>query len=341
MKNVVNLFANIGVGEAYLEDIGFKTIIANEIDPERCAIYQHIYPDADVVCGDISHDNVQKDILQKIAGRKIELIIATPPCQGFSTLNAKCKDDQRNFLIYHAINLVKKIKPKYIMIENVKRSLSQIIDGKSLLDWIKNSLNSYCVESHVLDAADYGTPQHRNRSIILCSKSGWNLPNKQKKITLKKAIGHLPSLESASDSSRKWHFAQKHSCNHINWMKHTPTGKSAFENKKHFPKVTKNGKSRKIKGFSNTYKRMEWDKPANTLIAGCTMISSSNTVHPGRKKEDGTYSDARTFSILEGMIIMGLPEDWNLPESVPYRKIMHYIGEGVCPRLVKALVEML
>jgi DNA (cytosine-5)-methyltransferase 1 len=71
------------------------------------------------------------------------------------------------------------------------------------------------------------------------------------------------------------------------------------------------------------------------------MISSSNTVHPGRKKSDGTYSDARTFSVLEAMLIMGLPFGWKLPEGIAYRKAIHYIGEGLCPRVLKALLEPL
>ena len=343
MKNVVNLFANIGVGKAYLEDIGFKTIVANEIDPERVAIYEHIYPDVEVVCGDITLESIQKDILDKIKNRDVELVIATPPCQGFSTLNSKCKDDERNHLIYHAISLIKDINPKYVMIENVQRSLSHVIEGKVLIEWIRDSLSNYDVKAHIMDSADYGTPQHRRRSIILCGKKSepkWKLPEKQKKITLRDAIDDLLSLESGGhDPDEFWHRAHKHSEHHIRWMKHTPTGQSAFDNVKHFPEVTKNGEKRRIKGFKNTYKRMEWDQPAFTLIAGCTMISSSNTVHPGRPLGNDTYSDARTFTVLEGMRIMGLPDNWNLPKDTSYRKAMYHIGEGVCPRLVEALVK--
>ena len=84
---------------------------------------------------------------------------------------------------------------------------------------------------------------------------------KQEKISVIDAIGHLPSIESGENSGIKWHYAKKHSEKHIEWMSNTPTGKSAFDNIIYFPQ--KNG--RKIKGFKNTYKRMEWYKPLQLL----------------------------------------------------------------------------
>jgi DNA (cytosine-5)-methyltransferase 1 len=103
--------------------------------------------------------------------------------------------------------------------------------------------------------------------------------------------------------------------------------------------VVENGKKRRIKGFANTYKRMHWDEPAPTLIKGAHMISSSNTVHPGRLRKDGLYNNARTLSVLEAMIVMGLPSDWPLPTNISYTKAINYLGEGFCPKVVEALVK--
>ena len=89
------------------------------------------------------------------------------------------------------------------------------------------------------------------------------------------------------------------------WMKNTPTGQTAFNNKIHYPQ--KDG--RKIKGFQTTYKRIDWDKPSPTVTMCNGAISSQNNVHPGNLLTDGTYSDARVMSIRELLVLCGLPED--------------------------------
>ena len=63
--NVVSLFANIGIGEAYLKSIGFNVIVANELEPKRANIYKQIYPDTEVVCGDIRERKVIDEIIKE------------------------------------------------------------------------------------------------------------------------------------------------------------------------------------------------------------------------------------------------------------------------------------
>jgi DNA (cytosine-5)-methyltransferase 1 len=121
-------------------------------------------------------------------------------------------------------------------------------------------------------------------------------------------------------------------------MKNTPSGKSAFENPVYFPQKP-NGK--RLKGFSATYMRMEWDKPAPTITMRNDAISSQSNVHPGRLQKDGTYSDARVLSILELLILSSLPQDWNIPEWASEILIRQVIGESVPPKLIKEIVEMI
>ena len=56
--NVVSLFANIGIGEAYLKGLGFNVVVANELEPRRVEIYRQIYPDTEMICGDITDEGV-------------------------------------------------------------------------------------------------------------------------------------------------------------------------------------------------------------------------------------------------------------------------------------------
>jgi len=170
----------------------------------------------------------------------------------------------------------------------------------------------------------------------------WVFPQKvnTEPITLQTAIGHLPSLESGQTSDIKHHNSKKHNENHILWMKHTPSGKTAMNNEIYYPNVD----GRKIKGFSTTYKRMEWDKPAPTVTMMNGSILSQNNVHPGREYLQDVvtlYSDARVLTIHELLIVTGLPIDWDIPEWASDTLIRHLLGECVLPKVVYHLVKNL
>ena len=164
----------------------------------------------------------------------------------------------------------------------------------------------------------------------------WQHPDKCGKVTLEEAIGHLPSLEAGEHSDIKWHYARKHKINQIECMKHTPTGKSAFENDIYYPKKVS---GEKIKAYNTTYRRMRWDEPASTITMRNDAISSQTNVHPGRLKKDGTYSDARVLTPLELMLLSSLPCDWNIPDDTPERLIRQCLGECIPPLMIKKIVS--
>ena len=213
------------------------------------------------------------------------------------------------------------------------------VDGKKIkiIDYVKSLTElGYFINYSVKDAADFGTPQHRKRAIILISKfKKWEFPKPQKQITVKDAIGNLPSLESGEESNIKYHNAKKHNADHILWMKHTPTGKTALLNDVYYPQ--KDG--RRIKGYNTTYKRIEWDEPAPTITMCNGGISSQNNVHPGRKLMDGTYSDARVLTILELLRLSGMPDDWNIPSWASDNLIRMVIGEAFPPKFASSMIS--
>ena len=148
------------------------------------------------------------------------MLVATPPCQGLSSIgkNKTQKDfenDERNFLIFDVFDIIDKSDFEYILIENVPRFLKMYFpynrDVLLLEDILKLKYkNQYVIEIDVLNACDYGVPQTRPRAIIRLYKHGlkWNLPKKKSVITLENSIGHLPSLESNESSNIKWHFSK-------------------------------------------------------------------------------------------------------------------------------------
>lgn len=371
----LSLFANIGVAEAYLKEIGVDVKVANELVKRRADLYSAIYPDTEMICGDITDKNIFNKILDESLKNEIEVIMATPPCQGMSTAGQQLKGDKRNELIIPVLKMVKKIKPKYVFIENVPMFLKTEIDydnSKILIpDLIKKVLGKdYHIEISIIDTKDYEVPQMRERAIILLSsksvKAIWHLPPKSDKlVTLKDAIGNLPEvdpfikdvskeelLEMFPDFEKKkkhalkiskWNNPPHHIKRQVEVMRYTPSGCSAFANEKHKP-VKEDGTF--VKGYFNTYKRQNWDTPAYTVTMDNRKISSQNNVHPGRfigKSADGydLYSDPRALTLYELMIVSSLPTNWNIPSNTPEAFLRSTIGEGIPPLFVKKLFNNL
>ena len=372
----LSLFANVGIAEAYLEEIGIDVVVANEIDPKRTAFYSHIYPKTNMITGDITDSKIENKVVEYAIRNKVELILATPPCQGMSTAGKMYKWDVRNTLICHAVEIIKKIKPKYVFLENVPQQLTTKIkyNGEIIRipDYVKKELEEQYIfnDNFVIEAADYGVPQFRERAIMLLVRRDlnwkWNFPSKTGIVTLEEALGNLPSVDpeiydvsydemikllpeyeekkKVALEVSKWHYPPKHVYRQVVSMMHTPTGATAFDNIEQFQPRKKNGEL--VSGFRNTYKRQNWDKPGTTVTMYNREISSQGNVHPGRligkdKLGYDVYSDARVMTIYELMIMTSLPRDWNIPDGVTDHFIRCVIGEGIPPLLVKKIMEEL
>lgn len=341
----VSLFSSAGLAECYLHKVGIEIIIANEILEERANLYKKLYPSTKMICGDI----LQEDIFHKIiknAPQNVDFLLASPPCQGMSVAGKnrnqkQMLEDKRNFLVFKVIEFIEIKKPKYVLIENVPAflRLKFSFNGKMLniTEILQKKFKDYEIQANIYDSAEYGVAQTRKRSIVKMYKKGliWKEPNKEQSISVKDVIGNLPSLEAGERSHLKWHFARKHTKNHIECMRHTKTGDSALNNKIYFP-LDKNGK--KVKAYNTTYRRIKWDEPAPTITIRNDAISSQLNVHPGRLRKDGTYSDARVLTPLELMLLSSLPADWNIPQDTPELLIRRCIGECIPPLLIQKIV---
>lgn len=342
----LSLFSSSGIGETYLSRIGVDIKTANEIIEKRADLYKKLYPKCNMICGDIRDEQVFDEIIKSSQG--IDFLLASPPCQGMSIVGKNRHqdtmiEDSRNYLINYVFDAIEILHPKFVMIENVPALLKFKLpyNGElfTVLEILKTKFGSeYEIEGRVVDAADYGVPQTRLRAIIKMYPHhfSWKWPDAvEHKITVREAIGHLPSLESGESSEIKWHFARKHDERHVLWMKHTVTGTSAFSNEVFYPQK-KDGS--RIKGYESSYRRIKWDEPAPTITIRNDAISSQRNVHPGRLKEDGTYSDARVLTPYELMILTSLPPDWNIPDDTPEILIRQIIGESIPPMMVEKIV---
>lgn len=372
---VLSLFANIGVAEAYLKEIGFDVLVANELIERRAILYSKIYPETHMICGDITEKYIFDKIIKEALDNKIDIILATPPCQGMSTVGQMLKNDERNTLICQVIEAIKKIKPKYVMIENVPSFFkTEIIVEKEkvlipkLLD--EELGKDYYIYKDIVDMKDYSVPQTRERAIVLLTRKDqmmkWIIPEKDNIIiTMRDAIGNLPKLDpfiidvdekelltilphyyeraKQAKTISKWHIPPHHIKRQVLVMQHTPSGQTAFNNKFYYP-VRADGKA--VKGFKNTYKRQNWDAPAYTVTMDNRKISSQNNVHPGLKEYidsngEQIYSDARVLTLYELMKIMSIPDDWPIPDNTSEAFLRRIIGEGIPPLFVKKVFETL
>ena len=346
----LSLFAGAGIGEAFIQNAGVDIVVANELVPCRAALYESVYPECEMICGDISDESIFNKIITA-CDSNIDFIIASPPCQGMSVAGKNRKQnemqiDKRNYLFKYVIKAIKALSPTYILVENVPMLLKFMCEYKneecSIEDIFKNEFSSeYNIEAKILDSSDYGVPQTRLRAIIKMHSHNrkWNFPNKcTDKVTVKQAIGHLPSLEANEKSCIKWHFARNHSTENIAWMRHTPTGKSAFSNEVYFPKKLD---GTRVKGYESSYRRIRWDAPAPTITIRNDCIASQRNVHPGHKLKDGTFSDARVLTPLELMLLSSLPVEWGIPEDTPELLIRQCIGESIPPLMIEKIVKMI
>ena len=343
--NALSLFAGGGIGETYFDHIHVHTVIANELLQDRADIYKYRFPKTDMIVGDIKEK--KEEIINKSKKQNIDLLVATPPCQGMSNLGKRNYElDERNYLIFDVFDIIDALLPNYIFIENVPKFLKMYYPHNGNIELLPDILNKkygdlYDIKLGVYNAVDYGVPQSRKRAIIRFYKKGlneWKDPIKQPHKTLRDAIGDLPSIESGEDSGIPYHYGPKHSEKHIETIKHTPTGKSAFDNPIYYPK---RDDGQRVSGYHNTYKRLDWDAPCPTRTMNSNAISGSNNCHPGRLLPDGTYSDARTLSLLELFIVTSLPRDIKFPKDATEKLLRQIIGEGIPPMMSKAFIEQI
>lgn len=371
----LSLFSNIGVAEAYLEEIGIEVVVANEMVKRRAELYSAIYPNTNMICGDILEKDIQEKIVKESIKKKIDVIIATPPCQGISRAGHQKEDDERNKLILPTVDLILRIEPRYVFFENVSLFYETYITHKNekilISDYIKRKLSDqYNIDEFNINTKDYSVPQTRERAIVLMTnrkeKKVWKLPDPDSYVvTLEDAIGSLPSLDpyikDVSEDERntifpdyykkkeialgvsKWHNPPEHIKRQVIVMMHTPSGCTAFDNAKYKP-VKANGEL--VRGYKSTYRRLRWKDPASTVTMDNRKISSQNNVHPGRylgvdENGDVLYSDARALTVYELMKISSIPDNWNIPIDTPEAFLRSVIGEGIPPLFVKKVFENL
>ena len=289
------------------------------------------------ICGDMTSQETKDKVFAELDLWKntfnvtdLDVLIATPPCQGMSVANHKKKDElKRNSLVVESIKMVDAIKPKFFIIENVRAFLKSIctdVDGKDKVIKEAIELNlggKYNILYRVVNFKDFGNPSSRTRTLVIGVRKDLKeitpydvFPDRQPERTLRQVIGHLPSLKKMGEvcPTDIYHNFRKYAPRMEAWISEIKEGQSAFDNTdiNRIPHTVKNGvvvyNARKN---GDKYTRQCWDKVAPCIHTRNDILASQNTVHP---------VDNRVFSIREIMLMMSVPDSFKWTD-IPFDQL--------------------
>lgn len=339
-KYMIDLFSGCGGLSFGFEQAGFECIVGVDSDKPALETFKYNHPNASAMHLDLSKEESITEIISKIDNRKINLIVAGPPCQGFSLSGNRDETDKRNILFYSVFKLAASIKPKYIVIENVP-GIATLYKGKAreaILEEFER-LGYICSEK-ILYAPDYGVPQIRKRMFFVgvLGDKVFEFPepthHKANYLTCWDAISDLPSLENnvgsqvanylsepltiyqdqMRDGAEKLfnHVGTNHSSLVVSVIKQVPEG----GNHKDLPEGV--GTSRK---FNEAWTRYHSEKPSKTIDTG-----HRNHFH---------YKWHRVPTARENARLQSFPDSFRFLGSKTQQE--KQVGNAVPPRLGYAL----
>jgi DNA (cytosine-5)-methyltransferase 1 len=182
----IDLFAGAGGMSLGFEQAGFDVVAAVEIDPVHCAVHKYNFPNTAIMPRSVvGLKGGEIRLAAGIGQRPVDVVFGGAPCQGFSMIGQRAIDDPRNSLVRDFLRIVKELDAKCFVFENVKGlTLGQ---HKKFLDEIVSTANEMGYDVRlpwkVLNAANFGTPQNRERLILYGSKRQSQLPDYPASIT--------------------------------------------------------------------------------------------------------------------------------------------------------------
>lgn len=358
LLRVIDLFAGCGGLSLGFLQTGYEVKKALEYDSVIANTYQLNHPEVEMIVDDIKNINVSKTF----KGIDADIIIGGPPCQGFSMAGARIRhgfiDDPRNYLFKHYFNVVKEVKPKVFIMENVK-GIATMQGGKIFEEIQKTFQDSkalggkpYHMFHRVINAADFGVPQRRERMIIIGTLIDnadivtlWKktredilkeIPTYFDAVTVRDAIGNLPMTTSngiIQNPVPETEYEKYLSCDTKTITNHTRSqhSKVAIERMKQI----KNGENytalnEQINSVhSGSYGRLCWDEQASTITTRFDTPAGGRFIHP---------DEDRTLTPREAARIQSFPDSYIFYGDK--RSISRQIGNAVPPKVSYFLARL-
>ena len=310
--NFIDLFTGAGGLSCGLTMAGMKPVGSVEIMPQAVETYKYNFSklkgfDENVTDKDIRDEKIKNDLYKSVKGKHIHLIAGGFPCQGFSMAGNRIVADPRNSLYLDMLEIVKNIKPDFVLMENVEGLRSMLggkIEEKIIEDYKKIG---YQINVTVLNSADYGVPQLRRRVIFIGNRLGYKNyhPKPVYGESNYKTVGDvLEKYINMPENNEINHTFSKTSPDMQKRLKDIPIGKSLYGN------------------YSDAWKKVDWNKPSCTVKENHGGVN----VHPIL---------SRVMTPRELATLQSFPEDFIFKGSKKWQLVQ--IGNAVPPILGKAI----
>ena len=345
---IIDLFAGVGgLSYPFHQDDDFEVVAANEILQEPAMAYSLNHPETKMYNTDIADFSVRQ-VYEDIGIKNIDIVLGGPPCQSYSTVGKRDLSDPRAGLFREYCRILKESSAKIFIFENVRGMLS--IKKGALFQEMLSLFEGlgYAVQYQIMNAAEYGVPQIRERVIIVGTKNGisFSFPetthglDKKPFLTIADAVSDLPFIKTDEksetyetppqndfqkqmrkngDSLLHDHSAPKNNERLVKIMELLPDGGTP----KDLPE-----KLRPTSGFGNTYCRLWWDRPGTTITRNLGTPSSSRCIHP---------KAPRPLTTREGARLQSFPDNFKFYGSRGKKNLQ--VGEAVPPMLSKVLLD--
>ena len=321
----IDLFSGCGGMTEGLKQAGFKVIGAVEIDPLAVRTFRANHRRVTVWNCDIR--KVTASSVKETLGLRrgdLDLLAGCPPCQGFSalrTLNgSRLVDDPRNDLVGEFVRFVREILPKTILMENVPA-----LEGDARFEDLLRDLDNlgYSHEHRILDAADYGVPQRRQRLLLLAGHMmsiKFAKPAKRRRL-VRHAIGRLPVSGNSGDPLHDLPERRSERIKGlISMIPHDGGSRRDLGEDHQLPC------HQRCDGFRDIYGRMSWSDVAPTLTTGCFNPSKGRFLHP-------EYD--RAITMREAALLQTFPRRYRFATEHGKTKIAEMIGNALPPKFLK------
>lgn len=324
----ISLFSSAGVGCYGFQEENYHCIATNEIIERRLQVQKFNHKcefDSGYIAGDLTKLDIKEKIYEEMnkwkkrGNDRVDVIIATPPCQGISLINHKKndKDLNRNSLVIESIEIIKKIKPRVFVFENVKgfqETFCITKDDKAFRigDYIRNILGKdYIITGRVLNFMNYGANSSRTRTLVVGIDREYRniftpydvFPKFQPEKNLRMVIGDFPPLSWGEICPNDFYHAFRVYDERMRpWIHDLKEGECAFNNEDPLKRPHRiiNGKFvENVQKSRDKYTRQRWDRFIQCVHTRNDQLAAQNTIHP---VED------RVFSIRELMEMMNVPK---------------------------------
>lgn len=321
VPTAVGLFVGAGGLDLGFRQAGFKLLAATDVEPEAEATHQLNWPGVPFILEDVRKLTVER-ISEATQGRRPDVVIGGPPCQGFSTLGSRLSADPRNDLVDAFIRIIDGLRPQAVVIENV-RAIATEYNGR-YRDYIIARLKDigYSVHFSVLNAADYGVAQLRRRAFFVGFADPriryefpepTHGPDKLPYATVGEVIMDLAKRGDEVPN----HVALKHTEKVIARYKFIKEGGM-------LPPASELPEEIRRENFGSTYKRLHRKLPSLTIVPGNNALPVHPTLH-------------RSLTPREAARIQSFPDDYIFTGDRRRQCIL--VGNAVPPLLGKVVAQ--